>query len=836
MDIGAVEVQAGGVGTHLELQGPASVYLASVMSWNATVLDDNNVPAVNFSGPVIMSVAAGPGNFASSSTTVANAVYGSAAFTNLTLDTPGYYNVQASFGNSTVMVAVGRHGASCNWCFSRNRQPHDVVAPGSIGVIQVAVEDSFGNVITGDNDPVTLALQNYTPVGQGSTVVPAPFSNGQLAITVAAVNGIATFNNLSVDVADIGFSLDQLQAGADGVSANSDLFNVTPAGARHLVFGPQPSNVTAGQPMSPDVSVAIEDAYGNIVTSGPIANGGNVVLTLVTPNLVPFNHLQFTLAAHQGVATFDDLVLNVPAGSYSFFVVVPGVPAGLTVFLSFTVAANPLVFRAGPLVQAKSGFSIGAGGGTINVVHEDANGLPLSGDNEPITLTLLDVPGIGGLASANPRVCEWHADSLTVSAQNGSAVFPAGELAVNEVAMPVEPAGSPPSYYVLQASADGLAAESIRFTVIPDLPHLVFTQQPSNVTAGQAMSPNPSLAVEDACGKIVTSLSGNGVRLALFNAFPATSAPVANFSATTKQGVATFNNLVIKGTVPAGSYVFGASVDRVVTNQGGIFLLSNTFTVSPADPVVGPSQRAVVNTKYATPFFAKVTDLAGNPLAGMVVTFTAPASGAGGTFAGLRTVTERTNAAGIATAPAFTANTKAGAFVVTVGFNGDAAPETIALTNLAGPPTHLTIVSGTLQSATVNTTFNKAIAFAVKDIFGNPVSGASVTFTAPTSGPSGAFAGAHTTTILTDAAGVATAPTFTANTTAGAFVMTVSQPASSSPPARQRIIHLTNCRPVGLSRRLSKATPRPPLPIPTLPCPWKWSSRTPSATPSAAPG
>src|SRR4029077_3989765 len=133
-----------------------------------------------------------------------------------------------------------------------------------------------------------------------------------------------------------------------------------------------------------------------------------------------------------------------------------------------------------------------------------------------------------------------------------------------------------------------------------------------------------------------------------------------------------------------------------------------TFTLrNLADPVVGPTQSTVVNTNYAQLLFAKVTDALGNPLPGVIVTFTPPAAGPSGTFAGQPIATVRTNTAGIAMAPVFKANAKAGNFAVTVGFGGAAAPETIALTNLAGPPAHLTLISGTLQSAVVNTAFTK---------------------------------------------------------------------------------------------------------------------------------
>jgi len=82
--------------------------------------------------------------------------------------------------------------------------------------------------------------------------------------------------------------------------------------------------------------------------------------------------------------------------------------------------------------------------------------------------------------------------------------------------------------------------------------------------------------------------------------------------------------------------------------------------------------------------------------------------------------------------------------------------------------------SSTPQTATISTAFGALLAATVRDAFGNPVSGVSVTFTAPGSTFSGTFAGGGTPTETTDVSGVATAPTFTANTTVGSYNVTAS--------------------------------------------------------------
>ena len=188
----------------------------------------------------------------------------------------------------------------------------------------------------------------------------------------------------------------------------------------------------------------------------------------------------------------------------------------------------------------------------------------------------------------------------------------------------------------------------------------------------------------------------------------------------------------------------------------------------------GTPQSTTVNTAFATALQATVRDASNNPLAGVAVTFSAPASGASGTFSGSATVV--TNASGIATAPTFTANAIAGAYNVTA--TAGALSTTFALTNSAGAPATIAATVGTPQSTTVNTAFATALQAKVVDASNNPLSGVSVTFSAPASGASGTFSGSAT--VVTNASGVATAPTFTANGIAGAYNVTATAGALST--------------------------------------------------------
>jgi hypothetical protein len=83
-------------------------------------------------------------------------------------------------------------------------------------------------------------------------------------------------------------------------------------------------------------------------------------------------------------------------------------------------------------------------------------------------------------------------------------------------------------------------------------------------------------------------------------------------------------------------------------------------------------------------------------------------------------------------------------------------------------PTDIEVVNGSPQSAKINTAFASTLQAVVKDSFGTPLSGVTVTFTAPVSGASGKFAnGTITDTEITNSLGVATSTVFTANGVAG---------------------------------------------------------------------
>ena len=118
--------------------------------------------------------------------------------------------------------------------------------------VTVAVEDQFGDVVTSDSSTVTLTLNSGL------------FSTGGTTAAAQAVNGVATFSNLIINTAG-----SHTLAASDGSlsGATSGTITVSPGAASKLVITQTPTTGTAGQALGTALTVAVEDAFGNVVTS-----------------------------------------------------------------------------------------------------------------------------------------------------------------------------------------------------------------------------------------------------------------------------------------------------------------------------------------------------------------------------------------------------------------------------------------------------------------------------------------------------------------------------------------------------------------------------------------
>jgi sugar lactone lactonase YvrE len=100
---------------------------------------------------------------------------------------------------------------------------------------------------------------------------------------------------------------------------------------------------------------------------------------------------------------------------------------------------------------------------------------------------------------------------------------------------------------------------------------------------------------------------------------------------------------------------------------------------------------------------------------------------------------------------------------------------TASTTVVAAAAATVTASAGTPQVAQVGAAYPVPFQVKVQDTYQNPAAGAQVTFAAPGSGASGVFAGnGASVTVNADVNGLATAPVFTANGTAGSFAVTAT--------------------------------------------------------------
>jgi hypothetical protein len=219
--------------------------------------------------------------------------------------------------------------------------------------------------------------------------------------------------------------------------------------------------------------------------------------------------------------------------------------------------------------------------------------------------------------------------------------------------------------------------------------------------------------------------------------------------------------------------------------------------------VAGSPQTATLDTAFAGNLEVTLGNTNGCPLttslAGVPVTFSAPASGATVRFAasGSNVVTVGSDASGMAAAAMFSANGIAGSYTIIA--SSPYGSVSFALTNTAaGVPATIRVVGRASQAATVSTRYKHPLEVRLLDAGGTPLRGVSVTFTLGAGGgsssPSGAVAGASFSggaaqaTVATTAAGIATSPRFEAGTAAGRFTATATLADGATPRGSTRAV------------------------------------------------
>ena len=426
-------------------------------------------------------------------------------------------------------------------------QPSDVIAGATIvPPVQVAVVDAIGNVVSDATDLVALT---FGANAGGGTL------SGELS--VSAVNGIATFDDLSIDKAGVDYALAATSGSLAGATSNP--FTVSPGAVNQLVFTQQPTNVDAGAAIAPAVTVAAQDANGNVVP------------TYATP-------IALALGANPGGGALTGGAAAIPASGVATF-------TGLRV--NKVGAGYTLVATSGALNRASQPFDVVAGGAVklafliqpqdqeagaalapaVQVVVQDVNGNTVTSSTAAVQLAIGANPGDGILSG-----------DVTVDAVAGIATF--GDLSINKVGT---------GYTLLATSGSLTNATSTAFTIRAAAPDtLVFAVQPTSTNAGATILPPVQVAVRDAFGNTVDTAT-RAITVAI-GTNPASGTlsgtPIRNAVA----GVATFNNLSINA---AGTgYTLTAVGGGLSTTSAAFDVTVGTgnklaFVVQPSTVVTG---------------------------------------------------------------------------------------------------------------------------------------------------------------------------------------------------------------------------------------------------------
>jgi uncharacterized delta-60 repeat protein len=390
--------------------------------------------------------------------------------------------------------------------------------------VSVDVEDSNGNLDSLDNSNVTLSIASG-PAG------------GVLAgtATVAAQNGVATFSNLTLTKSGA-YTLTV----ADGslASVTSTSFVIQAGAATQLAFAQAPSNGTTDTVITPALTVDVEDADGNLVST----DTSNVTLAIASGPAGGVLSGTATVAAVGGVATFNTLSLS-PAGTYTLTATDGSYTAAASGALTISAPAqNRLVFTQEPVNTLTTSTLA-----TVKVDIETSASAIVTGSIANVTLAVVSGPNGATLGG-----------TTTVAAVAGVATF-------SSLSLPT------PGTYALIATDNGgdTSGTSSSFTIsVPGANKLAVATQPQNATAGAVLNP-VEIDIENSAGTLLTT-GTSSVTLAIASG-PDGAALGGTVTVAALGGVATFNNLSL--AIP-GTYTLTATdgADTAVT--------TGSFTVS----------------------------------------------------------------------------------------------------------------------------------------------------------------------------------------------------------------------------------------------------------------
>jgi len=614
-------------------------------------------------------------------------------------------------------------------------------AGGSIG------STIFNITVTPTNDNPNLAINTGATITTGATVVignsnllisDPDNTASQLILTLgAAPTRGALKKSGSVLAAGSTFTQDDINNNRityvhSGITDNSDSFTFTVSDGSGGTIGSTTFSITVSCTANPVVTNtndsgagSLRDAIlnacsGNTITFNPgLTSGGPATITLTSNELVINKNLTITapganlltVRRSSAAGTPDFRVFNVTSGTVNI--------QGLTISNGSGDVSGGGIKNLGALTLTNcsiSGNTSTVGGGGI--VNESQNGTAtltiisstVSGNTSPsFGAGILNSSGVGtaALNIINSTISGNSGTSFGGGIYNSSTPGPA-LLNITNSTITGNSAGSTAGG-IFNAGNGGTANLSLKNTIVsdnsgpgpgPDVFNFNGTVSGSNnlieTTTGYTISGSNNIHVDPMLEK-----DGTGEPVLKSNGGPAQ----------------THKLLVASPAINAGSNALaldhnnaalttdqrGTGFPRLVNSTVDIGAFEANYIVTASS---GTPQTAIIGATFAAPLKATVTESA-IVQSGIVVMFTPPASGPSGTFQG-NVNTATTDASGVATAAAFTANSIAGGpYSVVAGIGANSPTATFSLTNAKIP------TSTSLASSLNPSEFGQSVTFTV---------------------------------------------------------------------------------------------------------------------------
>lgn len=374
----------------------------------------------------------------------------------------------------------------------------------------ILVQDAQGNAVgAGITVSASIASGTGSLVGSGSAAT--------------AVNGVATFSGLGLSGLVGNYTLNFSASGATTVTSGT--IALAAGAATQITMSAQPpASSVNGTALSSAPAVQLRDAAGN-----PVTTSG----TTVNVALVGAGALGGALSAvtSSGAASFPGLVITGTVGSYSLAFSSGGLTGTTSSAISLTAGApTQLSMATQPPASSVSGSALSPSP-AVQLRDVSGNVAPVSGVDIGVSLN-----GAGGSLSGS-----------TTATTDGSGVATFAGLGIT---------GTAGSYSLTftSGSLTGVTSSAINLTL--PATQLGVTAQPSpNATNGSPFAAQPAVQLLDVNGSPVNQ-SGVTVSAATTGG---TGTLNGTTQAVTANGVATFTDLGITGTVGTYSLTFSAS-------------------------------------------------------------------------------------------------------------------------------------------------------------------------------------------------------------------------------------------------------------------------------------